>query len=78
MSRYTPSLDLVPRIAAGQVAAIARMISRAEAGLQEAREALAALYRSAGGSHVIGITGVPGSGKSTLVARLVEMLRGDC
>jgi LAO/AO transport system kinase len=77
MSRYTPSLELVPRIAAGEVAAIARMISRAEAGLQEAREALAAIYRGAGGSHVIGITGVPGSGKSTLVAKLVEMLRAD-
>lgn len=77
MSRYTPSLELVPRVAAGEVAAIARMISRAEAGLEEAREALAALYRSSGASHAIGITGVPGSGKSTLVARLVEKLRAD-
>jgi LAO/AO transport system kinase len=77
MNRYTPSLDLVPRIAAGDVAAIARMISRAEAGLPEAREALAAIYRQAGKAHVIGITGVPGSGKSTLVARLAEMLRAD-
>jgi LAO/AO transport system kinase len=64
-------------VAAGEVAAIARMISRAEAGLQEAREALAAIYRRAGRSHVVGITGVPGSGKSTLVARLVERLRAD-
>jgi len=77
MSRYTPSLDLIPRIVAGEVAAIARMISRAEAGLPEARDALAAIYRRAGKAHVIGITGVPGSGKSTLVARLTEMLRAN-
>ncbi len=77
MSRYTPSLELVPRVAAGDVAAIARMMSRAEAALEEAREGLAAIYRQAGGAHVVGITGVPGSGKSTLVARLVEGLRAD-
>lgn len=77
MSRYIPSLELVPRVAAGDVAAIARMISRAEAGRAEAREALAAIYRQAGKAHVVGITGVPGSGKSTLVGRLAEMLRAD-
>lgn len=47
------------------------MLSRAEAGEPEAREALELLYRRAGRAHVVGITGVPGSGKSTLVAKLV-------
>lgn len=47
------------------------MLSRAEAGAAEAREALELLYRRAGRAHVVGITGVPGSGKSTLVAKLV-------
>ena len=47
------------------------MLSRAEAGAAEVREALDLLYRHAGRAHVVGITGVPGSGKSTLVAKLI-------
>lgn len=75
MSRYVPSLDLLERAATGEVAAIGRLISRAEAGTAEAREALAAIYRRAGRAHVIGLTGVPGSGKSTMVAALTSRLR---
>ena len=72
---YAASLDLVPRVAAGETFAMARLISRAEAGVPEARAAIGAIYRAAGRAHVIGITGVPGSGKSTLVGKLVERLR---
>ncbi len=74
-SAYVPSLELVERVAAGQTAAVGRLISRAEAAMPEARGALADVYRRAGRAHVIGITGVPGSGKSTLVARLATMMR---
>jgi LAO/AO transport system kinase len=73
--RYIASSDLVPRVEAGDVFAIARLISRAEAGVPEARAAMGAIYRKAGRAHVVGITGVPGSGKSTLVSKLVEKLR---
>ena len=75
MSRFVPSRDLVERIANGEVAAIARMISRAESGMPEARDALAEIYKRAGRAHVIGMTGVPGSGKSTLVSTLTAKLR---
>jgi LAO/AO transport system kinase len=51
------------------------MISRAEAGIAEARDALAQVYHRAGRAHVIGLTGVPGSGKSTLVGKLTAQLR---
>jgi LAO/AO transport system kinase len=77
MARYVPSLDLLDRVAAGEIAAIARLISRAEAGVAEAREAQSQLYARAGRAHVVGITGVPGSGKSTLVAALAKRLRGE-
>jgi LAO/AO transport system kinase len=78
MSARTPSVDLVDAVSAGDVRAIARMLSRAEAGAVEAREALDAIYRRAGRAHVVGITGVPGSGKSTLVAKLAARIRrGD-
>lgn len=72
---YIPSEEFVERVAKGEIRAISRMISRAESGIPEARDALAALYRRAGRAHVIGITGVPGSGKSTLVATLTARLR---
>ncbi|MFI5014824.1 MAG: methylmalonyl Co-A mutase-associated GTPase MeaB [Hyphomicrobiales bacterium] len=73
--RYIASSDLVPRVEMGDVFAIARLISRAEAGVPEARAAIGDIYRKAGHAHVVGITGVPGSGKSTLVSKLVERLR---
>jgi len=71
---YRPSLELVPEVLSGSRSAVARMISRAEGGYAEATEALAAIYRSAGKAHIIGITGVPGAGKSTLVASLIKSL----
>ncbi|HEV8334656.1 MAG TPA: methylmalonyl Co-A mutase-associated GTPase MeaB [Steroidobacteraceae bacterium] len=74
---YRPSLELVPRVLAGSRLAIARMISRAEGGYAEASEALAELYKHSGKAHIIGITGVPGAGKSTLVATLIKALTVD-
>jgi LAO/AO transport system kinase len=75
MRRFVPSVELVPRVLAGDGAAIARLLSRAEAGHAECREALARIYERAGKAHVVGITGVPGSGKSTLVSVLAARLR---
>ncbi len=72
---YIPSLTLLEQVVAGNIRAAGRMISRAEIGVTEARPALAQIYRRAGQAHVIGLTGVPGSGKSTLVARLTAALR---
>ena len=74
--RFVPSSELVPRVVAGDTAAIARLLSRAEAGHPECRDALARIYEEhAGQAHVVGITGVPGSGKSTLVSVLARRLR---
>jgi LAO/AO transport system kinase len=72
---YIPSLSLVEGVLAGDTRAVARLLSRAESGVAEAREALDIAYARAGRAHVIGITGVPGSGKSTLVAKLVARIR---
>ena len=70
-----PSRDLLPRVLKGDVAAIARLLSRAEAADPECRDTLGEVYSRAGKAHVIGITGVPGSGKSTMVAVLAGHLR---
>jgi LAO/AO transport system kinase len=69
------SLDLVEAVSAGETRAIARMLSRAESGAPEARAGLDLLYQRTGRAHVVGITGVPGSGKSTLVAKLAAQFR---
>jgi len=69
------SIDLVGQVLAGDVRAIARLMSRAEAGRDEDRMALAEIYGKTGHAHVVGLTGVPGSGKSTLVRSLGLALR---
>jgi LAO/AO transport system kinase len=74
---YVASDALLERVRRGEVAATARLISRAEAGMREARPAIGALYRETGRAHVIGITGVPGSGKSTLVGVFARKLRAE-
>lgn len=75
MNTPVPSIELVERASRGNTAATGRLLSRAEAGEDEVQAALAACYRRAGRAHVIGITGVPGSGKSSLVAKLVSAWR---
>jgi LAO/AO transport system kinase len=74
---YVPSIELVPDVLAGSVLAIARMISRAESGYEEAAQALAEIYKHSGKAHIVGITGVPGAGKSTLVSSLIKAFASD-
>jgi LAO/AO transport system kinase len=71
------SEELLTRVRNGDTAAVGRLISRAEAGNIEVHAALADVYKSAGQAHIIGITGVPGSGKSTLVSKLTQAIRND-
>jgi LAO/AO transport system kinase len=75
MAQPISSDSLLPRALASDNAAMARLMSRAEASSAECRPAMAQLYAKAGRAHVIGITGVPGSGKSTLVSTLTLKLR---
>jgi LAO/AO transport system kinase len=72
---YIASSALAPRVLQGDRRAIARLLTRAESGVAEARETLDTMFAHAGRAHVVGITGVPGSGKSTLVAKLAAAVR---
>src|SRR5680860_785408 len=71
------SMKLAERVREGHLRAIARLITRVENGDPEVRQAMAELYKSTGRAHVVGITGVPGAGKSTLVAELVQEYRAS-
>jgi LAO/AO transport system kinase len=57
--------------------ALARLISLIEDDGAEAREALTTLYPYTGRAHLIGVTGPPGSGKSTLVNEFAKILRAQ-
>lgn len=67
--------DLVEQVRSGRRRALARLITQVENGEAAAQSAVAALYPHTGRAHVIGITGPPGSGKSTLVNEVAKELR---
>ena len=68
--------DLVDRLLAGQRRALARVLSTVEDGDDEVLRAIvAALHPRTGGSHLIGLTGSPGVGKSTLTSAVTQAMR---
>lgn len=69
--------EVVDRILAGEVLAAARLMRELDDGRPEAREILKEIYRHSGRAHIIGITGSPGVGKSTLTDRLIHFLRQE-
>ena len=70
-----PECELAARVRQGHVSSVARLITALENRRAEGRAALGELYGAGGRAHVIGVTGTPGSGKSTLVATLARALR---
>lgn len=67
--------DTAEKVLSGDIRAAARLISDIDNGLAGVRDILKELYPHTGNAYVIGITGAPGVGKSTLVDRLIEKLR---
>jgi len=63
------------RLAAGERVALARAITAVENDRAEAKAVLRAVYGRAGGAQVVGITGAPGVGKSTLLNALIAKYR---
>lgn len=68
---------LAEKIIHGDMRSTAQLIRRIDDGDSSVFAELALLYRHAGRSYVIGFTGSPGVGKSTLVDRVVSRFRQD-
>ena len=75
-----PSTDPVALFEAareGKRLALARLMSLVERGGDEARVLGAHTYAQAGAAYTVGMTGAPGSGKSSLAAELASVVRSE-
>lgn len=75
MSAMSETETLVEELLAGKHRALARVITKIENRSPGYREIVAALHEHTGNADVVGITGSPGSGKSTLVDKIAETYR---
>ena len=66
---------MAEKVVAGDVRTVARVIRDIDDGMPDVRDVLKAVYPHTGNAYVLGITGAPGVGKSTLVDQMVSHLR---
>ena len=70
-----PATKLVKGVLKGNRRDLARLITLIENEHSSASAALSMLYKHTGNAHIVGVTGPPGSGKSTLVTRITAEYR---
>ena len=68
-------MNLAESILAGDRYSLARLLTLVENGQEEGRRGLAGLFAHTGRAHLIGVTGAPGTGKSSLVNQLALHFR---
>jgi LAO/AO transport system kinase len=68
-------MDWAASILAGNRLALSRLLTQVENGTVEGRKALNDLFPHTGNAHLVGITGAPGTGKSSLVSSLTRAFR---
>lgn len=69
--------ELAQRVLDQDALAVARVLRMVDDRREGYLDILKALYPSTGRAYIVGVTGNPGAGKSTLVDRLIEALRGE-
>jgi LAO/AO transport system kinase len=69
--------DLVDAVGSGKKRALGRLITRVENREAGWQDAMKALYRNTGAAPIVGITGPPGAGKSSLTNRIAGILLGQ-
>ena len=69
------SQPLIDRVTAGEPTAVARAISKVEDNAADSAELMKQIFPHTGRALIIGITGSPGAGKSTLVDKLAAFYR---
>jgi LAO/AO transport system kinase len=69
--------ELASSLLKGDKRSLARLISLVENGVPQVAEALSLIYPHTGKAHLIGITGPPGAGKSTLTDKIIRRARAD-
>lgn len=69
--------NVIERILQGEIRAAARLMRDIDDGIPSSRETLKALYPHTGKAYIIGISGFPGVGKSTLVDQMIEAYRAE-
>jgi LAO/AO transport system kinase len=74
-TRPTDPTALLDAAQGGDRVALARLLSYVERGGEKSRQVAHLAYRAPGRAYTVGITGAPGSGKSTLTDRLIALAR---
>jgi LAO/AO transport system kinase len=69
--------NLTQRVLNGNVRTASRLMRDIEDRIPEAMEALKELYPHTGRAYIVGITGIPGAGKSTVVDKLIDIFRKE-
>jgi len=68
-------MEITKKVLEGNVRAVSRLIRNLEDGVPEARDTLKRIFHHTGKAHVIGFTGSPGAGKSTLIDAMIAEFR---
>jgi LAO/AO transport system kinase len=70
-------MSLAQEVISGSRLALARLLTHIESDTLEGRSALVELFKSTGRAHLVGVTGAPGTGKSSLVNQLARYFRSQ-
>ena len=75
MNLATNYSSLITKLKDGSIRALARLITMVENDPEAAREVVKAIHADTGRAHIVGVTGPPGAGKSSLVSEIGLAIR---